>query len=60
MVDPLSKGAVAVGADGLIIEVHNDPANALCDGQQSIRPDEFGDLVGKLKQIAPIVDREIK
>ncbi len=45
MVDPLSKAAIAVGADGLIIEVHNDPANALCDGQQSIKPEEYGKLL---------------
>ncbi|OOB78467.1 MAG: 3-deoxy-7-phosphoheptulonate synthase [Epulopiscium sp. Nuni2H_MBin001] len=60
MVDPLSKAAIAVGADGLIIEVHNDPANALCDGQQSIKPEEFGILVDKLRVIASVVDREIK
>ena len=35
MVEPFAKAAIAVGADGLIIEVHNDPANAKCDGQQS-------------------------
>lgn len=59
MVDPLSKAAVAVGADGLIIEVHNDPANALCDGQQSITPKEFGELREKLKVIASVVGREV-
>ena len=41
MVRPLSLGAVGAGADGLIIEVHNDPENALCDGAQSLRPEEF-------------------
>ena len=41
MVEPLSKAAIAVGADGLIIEVHNDPQKALCDGQQSIKPEVF-------------------
>lgn len=59
MVDPLSKAAIAVGADGLIIEVHNDPANALCDGQQSIKPDEYGSLLGDLRTIATAVGREI-
>ncbi|MGL4740148.1 MAG: 3-deoxy-7-phosphoheptulonate synthase [Sarcina sp.] len=59
MVEPLSKAAVAVGADGLIIEVHNDPANALCDGQQSIKPSEYAKLVDDLKLIAKAVDREI-
>ncbi|MGL5316618.1 MAG: 3-deoxy-7-phosphoheptulonate synthase [Peptostreptococcaceae bacterium] len=59
MVEPLSKAAIAVGADGLIIEVHNDPANALCDGQQSIKPKEFDSLVEELKIIANAVGREI-
>ncbi|WP_305768494.1 3-deoxy-7-phosphoheptulonate synthase [Candidatus Epulonipiscium viviparus] len=59
MVDPLSKAAIAVGADGLIIEVHNNPAQALCDGQQSITPAEFGELIDKLRVIAPVVGREI-
>ena len=51
MVEPLSKAAIAVGADGIIVEVHNDPANALCDGQQCIKPDEFGTLMKSLKEI---------
>ena len=59
MVEPLSKAAIAAGADGLIIEVHNDPKNALCDGQQSITPEEYKILVEKLKKIANEVDREI-
>lgn len=59
MVEPLSKAAVAVGADGLIIEVHNDPANALCDGKQSIKPDEFEALVNSLRGIAEINGKTI-
>lgn len=59
MVEPLSKATIAAGADGLIIEVHNDPKNALCDGQQSITPEEYKILVEKLKKIANAVDREI-
>lgn len=51
MVEPLAKAAVAVGADGLIIEVHNDPQNALCDGQQSITPDRFDNLMGDLNKL---------
>jgi 3-deoxy-7-phosphoheptulonate synthase len=51
MVEPLAKAAVAVGADGLIIEVHNDPANAKCDGQQSIKPNKFKSLMESLKEI---------
>lgn len=59
MVEPLAKAAIAVGADGLIIEVHNDPENALCDGNQSIKPSKFEHLMEKLKLIAAIEDREI-
>ena len=59
MVHPLARAAVAVGADGLIIEVHNDPANALCDGQQSIKPASFEELVQELKSIAHAVGRGI-
>lgn len=59
MVEPLAKAAVAVGADGLIIEVHNDPANALCDGPQSIKPEKFAKLMEELRVIAGAVGREI-
>jgi len=59
MVEPLAKAAIAVGADGLIIEVHNDPSNALCDGNQSIKPSRFDHLMEKLKLLAAIEDREI-
>ena len=59
MVEPLAKAAIAVGADGLIIEVHNDPQRALCDGQQSIKPEVFGKLMEDLKVIAGAVGREI-
>ncbi|WP_028828580.1 3-deoxy-7-phosphoheptulonate synthase [Proteocatella sphenisci] len=59
MVESLSRAAIAVGADGLIIEVHNDPANALCDGAQSIKPENFNDLMKSLKYIALAVGREM-
>ncbi|MGI6116073.1 3-deoxy-7-phosphoheptulonate synthase [Luoshenia tenuis] len=59
MVEPLAKGAIAVGADGLIIEVHNDPQNALCDGQQSIKPCVFGELMQDIAPIAKAVGREM-
>ena len=49
MVEPLAKAAVAVGADGLMIEVHNDPARAKCDGAQSLTPDAFDALMAQLK-----------
>jgi len=59
MVEALSKAAVAVGADGLIIEVHNDPANAVCDGKQSITPERFAALMEPLRLIAQIDNRTI-
>ncbi len=59
MVDPLSKAAIAAGADGLIIEVHNDPENALCDGPQSITPSAYEQLINEIKPIAMAVGREI-
>lgn len=59
MIAPLAKAAVAVGADGLIIEVHNDPEKALSDGPQSIRPEDYDALVKELKAIAAAVGREI-
>ena len=48
LVEPLAMGAVATGADGLQIEVHNDPAHALCDGPQSLKPEAFDALAKKL------------
>lgn len=59
MVEPLSMAAVAAGADGLLIEVHNDPEHALCDGIQSIKTDKFASLVEKLKPIAEALGREL-
>ena len=59
MVEPLAKAAVAVGADGLMIEVHNDPENAWCDGAQSLKPERFANLMKDLKEIAKIVGREL-
>ena len=54
---PLSRAAVAVGADGLIVEVHHDPDKALSDGMQSIFPDQFDELMNEVRQIAPVVHR---
>ncbi|OFI06075.1 phospho-2-dehydro-3-deoxyheptonate aldolase [Clostridium acetireducens DSM 10703] len=59
MVEPLSKAAIAAGADGLIIEVHNNPENAKCDGEQSIKPEKFNELVKSLSEIAKINGRAI-
>ena len=59
MVEPLAKAAIAVGADGLMIEVHNDPENAWCDGGQSLKPERFDNLMKELSEIAQIVGREL-
>ena len=59
MVQPLARAAIAVGADGLMIEVHNDPAHALCDGAQSIKPDAFAEVMADIRNIARAVGREI-
>ncbi len=56
---PLSRAAVAVGADGLMVEVHCDPDHALSDGAQSLYPDQFDDLIAQVKQIAPVVGRSV-
>ncbi len=59
LVAPMSKAAVAAGADGLLIEVHSNPECALCDGEESIKPSKFKDLMGDLKKIAEAVGREV-
>jgi len=58
-VAPMSRASVAAGCDGLIIEVHHDPDTALCDGAQSLYPEQYGKLYHDLKKIAPIVDKKI-
>ena len=55
MVPAMAKAAVAAGADGLMIEVHNDPENALCDGPQSLKPEEFNELAIELRKIHEVV-----
>jgi 3-deoxy-7-phosphoheptulonate synthase len=59
MVPAMAKAAIAAGADGLIIEVHYKPEEALCDGQQSLSPDEFSHLMADLKKVAMAVGREV-
>jgi len=54
---PLSRASIATGADGLIVEVHHDPANALSDGAQSITPDMFETLMLQIRAMATVVDR---
>ena len=57
---PLSRAAVAVGADGLLVEVHNDPDHALSDGMQSIFPAQFDELMTEVRQIAAVVRRNVQ
>ena len=59
MVEAMSKAALAAGADGIIVEVHNNPECALCDGAQSLKPKKFDKMMGQLKLIAPIVGKKI-
>ena len=58
LVEPMSLASAGVGADGLMIEVHNDPMHALCDGAQSLKPEQFKSLVEKVKMILPIVNKK--
>ena len=58
-VTPLSRAAIAVGADGLIVEVHHDPDRALSDGMQSLYPDQFDALMQQVRQIAAVLGRNI-
>ena len=58
-VAPMARAAVAAGADGLLIEVHPAPARALSDGAQSLRPEQFEELMQQLRMIASAVGRTI-
>ncbi len=57
LVRPMSLAAVGAGADGLIIEVHNDPARALCDGAQCLRPEQFDEVVRNIDVMLPVVNK---
>ncbi len=59
LVAPMAKAAVAAGADGLLIEVHSQPECALCDGEESIKPTKFKDLMQELSKIANAIGREM-
>lgn len=59
LVPPMARAAIAVGADGLLVEVHTDPDNALSDGDQSLRPDKFAAMMAELKAVALAVGREL-
>ncbi|MCK5471358.1 MAG: 3-deoxy-7-phosphoheptulonate synthase [Cyclobacteriaceae bacterium] len=60
MVGPMAKAAIAAGADGLQMEVHYKPETALCDGEQSLYPEDFEKLMEELKVLAPVVGRKIQ
>lgn len=59
LVEPMAKAAIAAGADGLIIEVHNNPECALCDGAQSLKPAKFDALMKQIVQIAQVVGKTL-
>ena len=59
LVEPMALASVAAGADGLIIEVHNNPQEALSDGPQSLKPKRFKQLMDKIRQLAPIVNKQL-
>jgi 3-deoxy-7-phosphoheptulonate synthase len=55
----MAKASVAAGADGLMIEVHNDPECALCDGAQSLKPEKYAALLAQIGQIAQVVGKQV-
>lgn len=57
LVEPMAKAAIAAGADGLMIEVHNDPEAALCDGAQSLKPEKYDTMMKQIQQIAKVVGK---
>lgn len=59
MVTPVARAAVAAGADGLIVEVHNDPAKAMSDGPQALFPDQFEKLINEVRLIASAIGRRV-
>ncbi|MCI5869698.1 MAG: 3-deoxy-7-phosphoheptulonate synthase [Dorea sp.] len=59
LVDSMAKASVAAGADGLMVEVHNNPECALCDGAQSLKPEKYNELIKDVAQIAAVVGKSI-
>ncbi len=59
LVEPMARAAVAAGADGLMIEVHNNPEKALCDGPQSLKPEKFEAVIKQVRDIAKVIGKEI-
>ena len=60
LVEPMAKAAVAAGCDGLMVEVHNDPEHALCDGPQSLKPQKYTELLRQIKGIGEIIGKHIQ
>ncbi|MCX7771510.1 MAG: 3-deoxy-7-phosphoheptulonate synthase, partial [Clostridia bacterium] len=60
MVEPMSKAAVVSGADGVIIEVHNNPKCALSDGEQSLTPHEYAEILPKLRALTELEGRHLE
>lgn len=59
LVDAMSRAAIAAGADGLMVEVHNDPECALCDGAQSLKPEKYDELIRDVAQIAKVLGKTV-
>ena len=59
LVEPMAKAAIAAGADGLMIEVHNNPEAALCDGAQSLKPEKYDALLKQVSQIATVIGKSL-
>ena len=59
LVDSMAKASIAAGADGLMVEVHNSPECALCDGAQSLKPDKFNELINDVTQIAKVLGKTL-
>jgi 3-deoxy-7-phosphoheptulonate synthase len=60
LVTPMSRAAIAAGADGLIVETHYKPENALCDGQQSLNPREMTELLKQIKSLAAVIGKKVR
>ena len=59
LVEPMAKAAIAAGADGLMVEVHNNPECALCDGAQSLKPKKYDELIRQVSQIAQVIGKTL-
>ena len=59
MVEPMTLAAIAAGADGVMIDVHDDPPKAMCDGAQSLRPDQFAELMQKVKKLSAFMKNTV-